>query len=94
MSTNHSSKVLIAIAFAGAATLATVTGSQAQDVQSYCLRGSGSVPQCGFATIAQCLNQGAGFGACSPSTSAPDPAFGGASANAKMIKPIRTHHAR
>ena len=93
MYASNTSKFLVGIAFAGTVALLTATtGAQAQ---SYCLRGGGSViPQCGFATIEQCLSQGAGFGVCNPSASTPESVFSGANANAKMMKPVSKRHVR
>jgi hypothetical protein len=90
------SKAVLGIAFAGVVALATAASAPAQEAHSYCYKGGGSMmpPQCGFATIAQCLNQGAGFGFCVPSDRALDPAFAGVNANAKLIKPVHKRHAR
>jgi hypothetical protein len=92
---SSASKSLAGIAFASAFALVTSTGIHAQVARSYCLRGAGRMPpQCGFATIAQCLNQGAHYGMCNPSNNPPDPDFADVGANAKMIMSVPKRHRR
>lgn len=88
MYVSNASKILAGIAFVNALALVTPTAIHAQVARSYCLRGSRLPPQCGFPTIPQCLNQGAGYGICNPSDGPPDPYFAGVSANAKMIMSV------
>lgn len=83
MSTLKISAILFAL---GVALGGRVTGAEAQTSQSYCLSGAAGVLRgCGFASLEQCRTAGAGFGICSPSVAAPDPA----SANAALLSEPR-----
>jgi hypothetical protein len=92
---SNASKILAGIAFASAFALVNPTVTHAQVARSYCLSGAGRMPsQCGFATIPQCLNQGAHYGSCSPRDNPPDPDFAGVNAQAKMIMSVGKRHRR